>query len=331
MIMEKIKLNLKDKRILDELDKDSNTSLSKLAKKVAISPQVVEYRLKKLLSQKTVWNFFTLVDPGKLGYSLFRVHLKLKNVSEEIYNSFAEELLKNYPTFWVAFVSGPFDIIVDIWSINSNEFDILFNKILDKHQEIINNYEIISILEINLFEYGYFLKEKINRKKITLFRNLKNGKIDEKDKKILQVIKENSRVPFETVGTRVGLTRNAVKYRIKNLEKAGIIAGYKMMVNFTHFDRSTYKIFIKYDNSEISQEIHLLSYLKDYSGILAYTKLLGSRNLDIEIEPKNIKELQKFLINIRNKFSIIEDYEIVQIIDDYGISFFPEALAKNFK
>ncbi|MEK6873829.1 MAG: Lrp/AsnC family transcriptional regulator [Nanoarchaeota archaeon] len=324
--MEEIKLDLKDRRILDELDKDSNIWLSKLAKKVAISPQTAEYRIKRLLSQKTIWGFFTLIDLGKLGYNLFRVHLKLKNVSEETFTSFAEELLKNYPTFWVAFVSGSFDIIADIWSTNSNEFDILFNKILERNKKIINDYEITSILEINLYEYGYFLKEKINRNKITLFRNLKNGKIDEKDKKILQVIKENSRIPFETVGAKVRLTRNAVKYRIKNLEKLGIIAGYKMMVNFIHFDRLTYKIFIKYDNSKINQETQLLSYLKDYSGILAYTKLLGIWNLDIEIEPKNAKELQKFLISLRNKFDIIKDYQFIQVIEDYGIDFFPNDL-----
>ncbi len=326
--MEKIKLDLKDRRILDELDRDPNIWLSKLAKKVAISPQTAEYRIKRLLSQKTIWGFFTLIDPGKLGYNLFRIHIKLKSVSEETFTLFAEELLKDYPTFWVAFVSGSFDIIADIWSINSNEFNILFNKILERNKKIINNYEITSILEINLCEYGYFLKEKINRNKIILFRNLKSEKIDEKDNKILGVIKKNSRMPFETIGAKVGLTRNAVKYRIKNLEKLGIIAGYKMMVNFTHFDRLTYKIFIKYNNSKINQETQLLSYLKDYSGILAYIKLLGRWNLDIEIEPKNAKELQKFLISLRNKFDIIEDYELIQIIEDYGIDFFPEELIK---
>lgn len=31
-----------------------------------------------------------------------------------------------------------------------------------------------------------------------------------------------------------------------------------------------------------------------------------------------------FIIGLRNKFEIIEDYEIAQIIEDYGIDFFPE-------
>lgn len=99
-----------------------------------------------------------------------------------------------------------------------------------------------------------------------------------------------------------------------------------MMVDFKHFNRLSYKIFIKYDNSKISQEEKLLLYLKEIPGILATTKLLGKWNLDIEIQPTNAKELQKFIINLRNKFSIIEDYEFIQIIEDYGIDFYPDKL-----
>ena len=84
--MEKIKIDMKDKRILDALDKTPNIPLSKLAKKVGISAQVAEYRLNRLISQKTIYAFYTFVDPGKLGYALFRVNIKLKNISEKTYS-----------------------------------------------------------------------------------------------------------------------------------------------------------------------------------------------------------------------------------------------------
>jgi hypothetical protein len=99
-----------------------------------------------------------------------------------------------------------------------------------------------------------------------------------------------------------------------------------MMVNFKHFERLSYKIFLRYDHSKISQEKSLLTYLKQVPGILATTKLLGKINLDIEIQPKDVKELQRFLINLRNKFSIIESYEFIQILEDYGIDFYPNKL-----
>ncbi|MBI4980585.1 Lrp/AsnC family transcriptional regulator [Candidatus Woesearchaeota archaeon] len=324
--MANIKLDVKDRRILDVLDKNPNLALSQIAKKVGVSTQVAEYRIKRLLSQKTIYAFYALIDPGRLGYTLFRVHIKLKNVTEEAYTKFAKDLFEKYPTFWVAFVSGPFDIITDIWAKNSNAFEELSREILEKNLEIIESYEINPILELDLYEYGYFLEEKKERSKTILFKIFSETKLDESDKRILSQIKANSRLPYETIGRKVRLSRNAVKYRIKNLEKSGVIAGYKTMIDFKHFDRLTYKIFIKYDNSKISQEKQLLLYLKNVPAILATTKLLGKWNLDIEIEPKNAKELQRFMIDLRNKFNIIEDYEFIQIIEDYGIDFYPNKL-----
>jgi Lrp/AsnC family leucine-responsive transcriptional regulator len=324
--MSAIKLDVKNRRILDALDKNANLSLSQLAKKAGISPQVADYRISRMVAQKTIYAFFTLVDPGRIGYTLFRVHIKLKNVAEEVYVNFAKDLFEEYPAFWVAFVSGPFDIITDIWAKSSNEFELLFSSILAKNKEIIYSYEINPILELNLYEYGFLLKERSDRNKVVLFKHNPSVELDELDKKLLRVIKANSRLPYEVIGKRVGLTRNAVKYRIQNLEKTGVIAGYKMMIDFKHFGRLTYKIFIKYDNSKIEQEKAVMDYLKAKPAILSTTKHLGRWNLDIEYEPKDAKELQKFIIDLRNRFSIIESYEFIQILEDYGLDFYPNKL-----
>ncbi len=324
--MAQIKLDTKDRRILDAFDKNANILLTELARKVGVSPQVADYRIQRLVEQKTIYAFFTLIDPGKLGYTLFRVHIKLKTVPEKAHAEFAKHLFEDYPTFWVAFVSGPFDIITDIWAKNPTEFEELFAILLRKNKELIQNYEIIPVLELDLYEYGYLFKERVDRNKVVLFRNTPLVELDALDKKILQIVKANSRLSYQEIGKQAGLTRNAAKYRIKNLEEISIIAGYKMMIDFRHFNRLTYKIFIKYDNSKIEQEKALLEFLKQKPAILATTKLLGRWNLDIEFELKDAKELQQFIIDLRNRFSIIENYEFIQIIEDYGLDFYPNKL-----
>lgn len=318
--------NAKDKRILAALDLNPNSPLSGIAKKAIVSKQVAEYRLRKLLEQKTIYAFFSLIDPGKLGYTLFRAHIKLKNIPEAKYAEFARNLFEGYPTFWVAFVSGSFDIITDIWAQSSNAFDTLFAHILEQHKEVISSYELYPLLELNMYNYGYFLTEKTQRRRTILFHHEKGIQIDETNQKILHTLKSNSRLPYEEIGRKVHLSRNAVKRRIQQLEKIGIIAGYQMMIHFLHFNRLSYKIFIQYNLSEINQEHKLIDFIKQIPGILAHTKLLGRWNLDIEIQPHDAKDLQHFIIELRNRFSIIKDYEIAQILEDYGIDFYPERL-----
>jgi DNA-binding Lrp family transcriptional regulator len=326
--MEAIKLSLKDKRILALLDKEPNLSYSKIAKKVGISRQVAEYRIRKLLSQKTIYAFYTLIDVGRLGYSSFRIHLRVKNVSQEIYSKFAEKLFKEYPTFWVGFMSGSFDIIMDIFAKNFNEFDKILRDILKKNQNIVQNYDVLAILELDLYDYGYFLEKNPNRNVMVVHKNESSFKLDETDKKILKIIKYDSRISYEEIGKKVRLSRNAVKQRIKKLEEKKIIAGYKILVNFNHFDKQSFKILIKYNNSKINQEKVLLEEIRQTCGVLDILRFIGKWDLDIEIQMKDYRELQEFIIGLRNKYGIIDNYEIVRLIDDYGIDFYPDKLNK---
>lgn len=319
-------IDVKNKRILSELDNSPNISLSQLAKKCKISPQVCEYRLKHLVEEKIIYRFYTLIDAGKLGFTSFRIHIKLKNISEENYTKFAKHLFENYPTFWIGFVSGNFDIIADIFAKNPNEFELLLSRIIEENKQFIYSYEIMPILEMNLYQYGYFIDRKITKKGIILHKIDSLIVIDSKDIAILKEIKNNSRLTYEHIGRKVGLTRNAVKYRINAMEKNKVIAGYKIFVDYKSFDKTSWKIFVKYDNSKIDQEKMLLAYLKEFDGVLATTKHLGRWNIDIEMQIRDARELQKFIITLRNKFSIIEQYEIVQLLEDYGIDFFPDSL-----
>ena len=57
--------------------------------------------------------------------------------------------------------------------------------------------------------------------------------MDKLDREILKALKEDARMSYSEIGERVGLSRVAVKNRISVLEKAGIIQGYKVIVDET--------------------------------------------------------------------------------------------------
>ena len=61
-----IKLDKKDRKILYQLDLNSRATLSDLTKKVGLSKQVVDYRIKNLLKNKVIKQFYIIVNFTKL-------------------------------------------------------------------------------------------------------------------------------------------------------------------------------------------------------------------------------------------------------------------------
>ncbi|HEC76070.1 MAG TPA: Lrp/AsnC family transcriptional regulator [Thermoplasmatales archaeon] len=55
--------------------------------------------------------------------------------------------------------------------------------------------------------------------------------IDEIDKKIIEMLQRNARTPFTRIAEEIGLSEGAVRKRIDNLEKNGIIKKYIAVIN----------------------------------------------------------------------------------------------------
>lgn len=327
--MKGIRLDTKDERILNELDKDATIPVSSLADNVGVSRQTARYRLDTLSEQNTIYDVHTMVDPGRLGYSSYRIHIRLQNVDEADYYAFAKELFEEHPAFWVAYVSGSFDIIVDIFARTANRFEERLQHIVSDNEDIIQSYETMVVYEMNLYDYGYFLNTDTENDVVTMHRNEDAVEIDDLDHELLEALNHDGRTSYRELGRRTSCSRNTAKNRVDDLEDNGVIAGYKAFVNFDHFDKVSSKVFIEYDSSHVDEEEKLLSFLRTRPGVLASLKLLGEWDLDIEIHTDTIRELQEFLMRLRNKFDLVHDYAFIQIIEDYGISFYPDGLHSN--
>ena len=56
------------------------------------------------------------------------------------------------------------------------------------------------------------------------------SELDDVDKKIIQALTDNARMPVSDLSRLVNLSRNAVTHRIQRLEKSNIIKGYQVIL-----------------------------------------------------------------------------------------------------
>ena len=75
-----MKLDLKDRKILYELDLNARQTLTQIGKKVGLKKDVVSYRMKKLQDEGIIKNYYTVIDAYKLGYTLYRYYINFQYV-----------------------------------------------------------------------------------------------------------------------------------------------------------------------------------------------------------------------------------------------------------
>ena len=93
--MEEVKLDLKDRKILSELDMNARITHSILAKKLGLSKQVVKYRIEKLEKDNVIQGYNALVDLNKLNFTIYLIYLKIIKLSSDKEKNWMEEISKN--------------------------------------------------------------------------------------------------------------------------------------------------------------------------------------------------------------------------------------------
>lgn len=317
---ETIKLSMKDIRIIKELNKDSRQSFSKIGKQVGLPKNVVNYRIKKLIDCGVISLFCTTLNRTKLGYMYWRVFLKFQHFSEKIENELVEHISKLKNVHWAASLDGSFDFCIIFLSKSINDFDESYNSIIHKFDSSIVDKEVSIATQMVYLPYNY-LYDKIEHKPYKINHENEIIDMDDKDYRLISLIKENSRIPmFELMG-KMHMSAQMIRNRIKNLIKKNIITGFNIRIDHTKFKLHHFHTFLNLTNITQNKEKELINFLCSKKSTIHIIKGLGRWSLEFESVFESHFELHDFLKELKDKFpENISKYDSVLIYKIYPIN-----------
>lgn len=319
---EKIKLDLKDKKILTILDENARLSNSQIAKRVQLSKPAVEYRLRRFEKNNVIHSHYTVIDFTKLGYSQYKIYFKFQNITQEDEQNMANYWINDSNSMWVGQIRGRWDLAVSILAKSNYEFGKILNSFMKEYCSFVLEKDVL------LTEYSpMYSREYLEKTSSTEFLYGVPSKIyylDETDEIILKELAGNARIPIIDLANKINITRDIINYRMKKLNSEGIIRQYKTYLNLQNLNIKHYKIIIRTKNFNEISENRFKNYATNHKKSTQFLKLIGSWDLEIEFETESEDELYEILIQMRKDFSdIIRDYDIIRITETYKLNCFP--------
>ena len=319
-----VKLDLKDQKILFELDFDARMPYSLLAKKVGLSKQGVEYKLNNLIKKGVIKGFYPVINVPKLGYTYCRLLVTLQNMTPEKQQEIIDYLLKHHKVFWLFKMHGRYDLLMVLWVKELSEFREFKEELESKFVGHIKKSVENIMTDVIHYQHRYLLGVKDTRE-IHLKEISELIKIDELDKKIIGVLSENARGSLVEIATRVHESAKVVGNRIKKLEQQKIIEGYRPILDHAAIGYTYYKVFIEINRKSKEDLKKLKAYIK-YNPLVIYLVegVALTSDLEIEIMVKNNQQLFEFIEDLRFKFpTIIGEYQTVIFVDTLKVKYLP--------
>ena len=145
------------------------------------------------------------------------------------------------------------------------------------------------------------------------------SKFDKYDHLILKELDKNARKPLSELAKKVGLSRDAIRNRIKKLVDAKVILAFKPIYNPPRMGFSIINyVFISLYNPSEQKENEFLRFLKNNKNVTYIASLIGKWDYIIDIMAENQGQFDKILKGIRQKFpDLIKDYEVYGVLQEY--------------
>ena len=128
-------------------------------------------------------------------------------------------------------------------------------------------------------------------------------KIDETDKKILYELDLNSRQPISQISKKIDIHENSIKYRIKKLEKLGVINNYYTVIDSVKLGYLPVKLYLKFEFTTPEIEERIINFFTQNTQTWWVASLEGRFDLAVHMLVKNFTLFSDFWDVTLEKFN----------------------------
>ena len=114
--------------------------------------------------------------------------------------------------------------------------------------------------------------------------------LDTKDREILEILSKEARIALKALAARIGLSRSATSERVINLERNGVIRGYRADIG--EIDANVIRAILLVSLKR-TPAISLLDLLAQNTQVRRVSSVSGQLDLVIEIESRTIDDLNR--------------------------------------
>lgn len=126
--------------------------------------------------------------------------------------------------------------------------------------------------------------------------------LDKKDGEILFHLSLNARTSLSELSKKTKLSKEVIHYRLKNLEKDGIIEDYYAVVNTYKMGKTFYRVYMKTINMTTEIEKRFIEFLKNHPKVTWIVEVDGDLDFLYVVWANNIIEFENVYKEVNNKF-----------------------------
>jgi len=316
-------IDLTNRKILVELDKNARQSNTELAKKLKTSRDVVAYRIKQMEDMGLIIGYNPIIDTSAIGYTIYRVYFKFFGLYEEKFKELINMLLIEKSVWRVHGADGNWDLYFSVFVRDPREFREIYTKVMKKFRSYIQDKNIETITKyVHLHKSMILDGKKPIESEITVGHDVQD--FDDIDIRILSNLWGVARKGYTQIANELGLDKSTVKYRMQNMEKKGIIQNYRVRIAFSRFGYAIYSV--RMELLDLHRVKELENYVKTLPETSNVIEAINGADLEFGLYIEDDEDYFRIIDDIKNRFDFIASIDYFRVLKTYKNIYQPEPI-----
>ncbi len=315
----------KDLRLIYELDSNYRRPYSEIGRRIKMSQQLINYKVKSLMNDGIITGRYPLIDYSRFDYLSFRVYFKVNFTDREKIKRMLQTLNTHRNIVTLMECQGRYDLMIVFAAKNPSAFNKMLREIISENPNQLKNCMILTSVVEHHFPRKYLTDSR------NILDRIAGGDrdpipSDDTDRSILKALMMGKKSVVE-LSRASDVTPRTVMSRLKKMEENEIVKGYRLILDIRKMGYTSKKVLIRFHNVSVGMEKELKAFCQSHPNITEFVKTFGKWDLEITIETKTSQEFRDIYLMLREKFEdIIEDFDSLSIFRIHKKQTVPDAL-----
>jgi len=321
-------LDIKERKIIAQLDKNCRQSITSVAKKVGLSNQLTNYHVNNLIQNKTISRFLTIFNFRKLGYDVYYVLVEFQNLTRDKEGEILKYIGNNPTIAWLITTYGKWNLVFCVMAKTTSDFNDVLRDILGKYNPFIKDHMFVIAIENIHSTKDYLLEHDPTESLVDPKMSKRDIFVpDEIDLKVMNRLYLNPRESIIDIANHTKLHKDTVASRIKRLVENKVILKFTLEINPNIINYEWHLLFLEFSQIDLKREEVLKEFLARHRNVTFITTTVGKWNLLIDFHVCDYEHLYQLIYELKDKFGdMIKSYDNVRIKQIHKCTFLPEKM-----
>ena len=286
--------------VLSCVQLDARRDIESIAKQAGVKAHTAQRALRCLIDQQ-ILSPHTFINVYPLGLRDHAIYFSLCSCADTARDAVLANCLRSPIVCWLAELGGDFQYAIACRTKDILDVHTFIDGLTEKHGSIFADRAIATRIHAVEFGVRCLSSKRGPTQSIHFGSGLSPTSIDALDHEILKALSDMPGVSYAKIARALGCPAATITYRIKILERTGVIAGYHYLLDYDRLGLERYRIMVSMKGSGERHSAKVRECCESLDAVCLYIQCIGNWDFEIEAAVVNPGEMPDLLNQLASR------------------------------